>query len=169
MSNENIFAKWDNTIDTVGLAADIKEVEEKGGTGEFKEVPHGEYEVAIQQMELKASKKGDPMVSIWFKIVSDGEYKGSMIFFNQVILQAFQIHIVNDMLRKMVSESQNAARYLQRIEDVKEEFTYQEYRNLIMDIFEEVAESFEYGLKYTANTKNSNFSNYEIKEVFVLE
>ena len=164
----NIFEKWDNAIDTTGLTADIKEAAENGGTGEFKEVPHGDYEVAIHQMELKASKKGDPMVSIWFKIVSDGEFKGSMIFFNQVITQGFQVHIVNEMLRMMVSEMSDSS-YMQKIDDVKEKFSYKAYADLIMDIFEAVSESFEYGLKYGANSKNKNFNTYEISEVFVLE
>ena len=148
------------------MTADIKEAAENGGTGEFKEVPHGDYEVSIEKMELKASKKGDPMVSIWFKIVSDGEFKGSMIFFNQVITQGFQIHIVNELLRKMVSEMSDT-NYMERIDRVKEEFTYKEYGNLIMDIFEDVAESFEYVLEYKKGKKD--FSTYNISEVFVLE
>lgn len=168
--SENVFAKWDSVIDTAALAADIKEAEENGGTGQYKEVPHGDYEVAIHQMELKESKKGDPMVSIWFKIVSDGEFKGSMIFYNQVVTYGFQIHLVNDMLRKIVSEMSDT-RYLERIEAVKNaaDFSYEAYGNLIMDIFEAVAESFEYALSYTANGKNKNFNDYKIKEVFVLE
>ena len=82
----NMFDKWDEAIDIEGIKKDIAEAVANGGQGNYKEVPHGNYEVAVQQMELKASKKGDPMVSIWFKIVSDGEYKGSMIFYNQVII-----------------------------------------------------------------------------------
>ena len=155
----NIFEKWDNAIDTTGLTADIKEAAENGGTGEFKEVPHGDYEVAVHQMELKASKKGDPMVSIWFKIVSDGEFKGSMIFFNQVITQGFQVHIVNELLRTMVSEMADAP--------VIEFVTYKQYANLIMDIFEEVNENFEYALAYKKGKKD--FSTYEITEVYTLE
>ena len=163
----SIFEKWDNAINTARLSADIKEAAENGGTGEFKEVPHGDYEVAIHQMELKASKKYDPMVSIWFKVVSEGEFKGSMIFFNQVITQGFQIHIVNELMRMIVSESENASEFLERIDRVKEKFSYKEYGNLIMDIFESVAESFEYALKYKKGKKD--FSTYEISEVFVLE
>lgn len=154
----NIFDKWDKEIDTEGLANDVKEAAENGG-GDFKEVPHGDYEVAVQQMELKASKKGDPMVSIWFKIVSEGEFKGSMIFFNQVITQGFQVHIVNEMLRMMVSEMEDAPEI---------EFkSYKQYGNLIMDIFEAINENFEYALAYKKGKKD--FSTYEIKEVFVLE
>lgn len=153
----NIFDKWDKEIDTAGLANDVKEAA-ANGSGEFKEVPHGDYEVAVQQMELKASKSGNPMVSIWFKIL-DGEFKGSMIFFNQVITQGFQVHIVNEMLRMMVSEMEDAPEI---------EFkSYKQYGNLIMDIFEAINENFEYALAYKKGKKD--FSTYEIKEVFVLE
>ena len=154
----NIFDKWDKEIDTKGLAADVDEAA-KNNSGTYEEVPHGDYEVAIQQMELKASKKGDPMISIWFKIVSDGKFKGSMIFFNQVITQGFQVHIVNELLRMIVSEMQNAPEI---------EFkSYKQYGNLIMDIFEAVNDNFEYALSYKKGKKD--FSTYEIKEVFVIE
>lgn len=158
MSNTNIFDKWDKEIDTEGLAKDVQEAAENG-TGEYKEVPHGDYEVAVQQMELKASKKGDPMVSIWFKIVSDGDFKGSMIFFNQVITQGFQVHIVNEILRTMVSEMEDAP-------DIEFK-SYKQYGNLIMDIFEAINENFEYALSYKKGKKD--FSTYEITDVYVLE
>lgn len=158
----NIFDKWDKEIDTEGLQKDIADAAENGGQNNFKEVPHGTYEVAIQQMELRASKKGDPMVSIWFKIVSEGEYKGSMVFYNQVITQGFQIHMVNEMLRKICEE-------MGADMPVIEFKTYKQYSELLMDIFEAVADNYEYALKYTANSKNKNFSNYELTEVYVLE
>lgn len=152
----DIFAKWDENIDTVGLAQDVAEAAQNGG-GNYEEVPHGIYEVAVKQMELKASKKGDPMVSIWFKVV-DGPHKNGIIFFNQVITQGFQIHIVNELLRKMMSEATNAPEI---------EFkTYKQYGNLILDVFE-LTDGFEYGLKYTKG--KNDFSNYEITEVFTLE
>lgn len=157
---QNMFDKWDKEIDTEGLQKDVADAAANGGQGNYKEVPHGNYEVAVQQMELKASKKGDPMVSIWFKIV-EGEFKGSLIFYNQVVTQGFQIHMVNEMLRKMTEEMSDAP--------VIEFKTYSQYSDLLMDIFEGVADNFEYGLKYTANSKNKDFSNYEITEVFVLE
>jgi hypothetical protein len=153
----NIFEKWDNTIDTEGLAADVKEASQNNS--EFKEVPHGDYEVAVQQMELKASSKGDPMVSVWFKIVSEGEFKGSMIFMNQVVTQGFQVHIVNEILRKMVSEMSNAPEI---------EFkSYKQYANLIMDIFESINGNYEYALSYKKGKKD--FSTYELTEVYELE
>ena len=156
-----MFSKWDNAIDTEGLQKDVADAAANGGSGNYKEVPHGNYEVAVQQMELKASKKGDPMVSIWFKVVSDGDAKGGLIFYNQVITQGFQIHIANEMLRAMVAECEDAP--------VIEFKTYKQYAELIMDVFEAVADNYEFALKYTANPKNKDFSNYEITEVFVLE
>ena len=157
---QNMFDKWDKAIDTEGLAKDVAEAAENGGQGNYKEVPHGDYEVAIQQMELKASKKGDPMVSIWFKVVS-GEYKGSIIFYNQVITQGFQIHNCNEMLRKIASEMKE--------KPVIEFRTYKQYGELLMDIFEAVEDNYEYGLHYTANKKNKQFSDFKVTEVYVLE
>lgn len=149
----NIWDKFDSAIDTEGLQKDVQEAAENG-TGSFKEVPHGEYEVSIQKMELVASKKGDPMVSIWFKIVS-GEYKGSLIFFNQVITQGFQIHIVNELLRAMGTEH-----------EIKFT-TYKEYGNLLMDIMESIDGQLEFGLDYGEGKKG--FNTYEITEVFEVE
>lgn len=160
MSEKNLFDKWDKEVDTEGLAKDVEEAAANGGQTNYKEVPHGEYEVAVQQMELKASSKGDPMVSIWFKIVSEGEYKGSMIFMNQIVTQGFQIHIVNELLRMMVSEMGNDA-------PVIEFKTYKQYSNLIMDVFEAIDNNFEFALDYKKG--KGEFSKYEITEVFVLE
>ena len=140
-----------------GLQKDVAEAAENGG-GQFKEVPHGDYEVAVHQMELKASSKGDPMVTIWFKII-DGEFKGSMIFMNQVITQGFQVHIVNEILRMMVSEMGGDA-------PVIEFKSYKQYANLLMDIFEAIDDNYEYALSYKKGKKD--FSTYEIKEVYVI-
>jgi hypothetical protein len=149
----NLWDKFDEAIDTKGLQEDVKEAA-KNGTGSFKEVPHGEYEVEVNKMELIASKKGDPMVTIWFKVVS-GEYKGSLIFFNQVITQGFQIHNVNELLRSMDT-------------GLDIEFkTYKQYGNLLMDVMEEIDGQLEFALKYGEGKKG--FSTYEITDVFEVE
>lgn len=155
----DLFDKWDKAIDTEGLAADVEQAAKDGANRSFDKVDHGDYEVSVEQMELKASKKGDPMVSIWFKIVSEGKFKGQMIFMNQVITQGFQVHIVNEILRQLVSE----------VDDAPEiEFkTFRQYGNLIMDIAEAINDNFEYGLKYGEN--NKGYDTFEIKEVFVLQ
>lgn len=154
----NIFAQWDNAVDTDGLMKDIKEAEQNSGGGNFKEVPHGQYEVSIEKMELKATKKGDPMVSVWMKICDD-DFKGSMIFMNQVITQGFQIHIVNEFLRSLVQDCADAP-------DVEFK-SYSQYSNLLMDIHELIAESFEYAVNYGQTKKG--FDTFEITDVYALE
>lgn len=156
MENKNIFAQWDNNADLKGIDKDIKEAEQNGG-GNFKEVPHGKYEVSIEKMELKATKKGDPMVSVWMKIVSDGEFKGSLLFMNQVITQGFQIHIVNEFLRSLTKDC---------AVPVIEFKSYSQYAGLLMDIHELIADSFEYGINYG---QKNGFNTFEVLEVFSLE
>lgn len=146
------FSKFDKKVDLEGLKNDIAEAEENGG-GNFKEVPLGTYEVAITKLELGESKKGDPMVKVWFKIV-DGEYKNSLIFMNQVITQGFQIHIMDEFLRSLETDV-----------DVTFE-SYSQYAQLLMDIFEAVNGKYEYGLDYG---ENKGFNTFEITDVFELE
>lgn len=146
------FSKFDKKVDLEGLKQDITEAEENGG-GEFKEVPHGNYEVAITKLELDESKKGDPMVKVWFKIL-EGEYKGSLIFMNQVITRGFQIHIVDEFLRSLET-------------DVEVGFvSYADYAQLLMDIYEAVNGNYEYGLKYG---ENKGFNTFEITDIFEVE
>mgnify|MGYP006067225339 FL=1 len=154
MAEMNIWDEFDKTIDIDGLRADIEEA--SSGNGTYKEVPHGEYEVKIEKMELTATKEArKPMVSIWFKIVA-GDYKNSMIFMNQVITEGFQIHIVNEFLRSLDT-------------DVNVEFkTYNQYGNLLMDIKEALDESgVEFALDYGENSKG--YPTFEITEVFEAE
>lgn len=144
------FSKFDKMVDLEGLKKDIEE----SSNNDFKEVPHGDYEVAITKLELGESKKGDPMVKVWFKIVSDGEFKGSLIFMNQVITQGFQIHIVDEFLRSLETGI-----------EVKFE-SYSQYNELLLDIFEAIEGKYEYGLKYG---ERKGFNTFEITEVFELD
>ena len=89
----DIWAKFDQMVDTEGLKKDVKEVAEN--KIDYKEVPEGRYEVKIEKMELRESKTGRPMTTIWFKIL-EGEYKNQYIFWNQVVDMGFGLHKVNE-------------------------------------------------------------------------
>lgn len=142
------FSKFDKMVDLDGLKKDI----ENSTSNDFKEVPHGNYEVAITRLELAESKKGDPMVKAWFKVVS-GEYKGSLIFMNQVITKGFQIHIIDELLRSLGT-------------DIDIHFdSYSQYNELLMNVFDAIEDNFEYGLRYG---ENKGFDTFEITEVFEL-
>ena len=147
-----IWEKFDKKIDTKGLKDDIKQARENGG-GDYKEVPFGTYEVNVEKIELRESKKGDPMVTIWFNIIA-GEFKNSKIFYNQVITQGFQIHLLNELLRSLDT-------------GVNVEFdTYAQYNEVLMDIAEGT-QALEYALEYGENKKG--YPTYKITDVFEAE
>lgn len=150
----NIFDKWNKSIDVEGLKEDIAEADKNGGQRDFEEVPEGDYEVSIDKIELKESSKGDPMVSIWFKIL-EGEFKNSRLFMNQVITKGFQISQMNRFIKSM-----------EVFDDDEVEFqNYSQYNDLLMDLFEQVdADNRQYLLSYTKNKKG--FSVYKIKECY---
>src|SRR5690606_35160990 len=129
MSKTFDWEKFDKQVDLEALKEDVEEVEKNGGTGDFEPVPDGEYEVEVEKMELIESKKGDPMLSIWFKII-DGDYENQRIFYNGVMQpqndKAFgiQVHRNNEMLRALWDCKKD---------DVK--FTgFKDYADLILDI-----------------------------------
>lgn len=145
------FSKFDSQVDIEGLKSDIQEAAENGG-GDFKEVPLGTYEVKIKKLELKLSKKGDPMVSCWMQILA-GDYKGQLLFMNQVVTRGFQVHIVNDFLRSLGSG----------VEIVFE--SYSQYAQLLMDVAEAIDNKMEYALEYG---EKKGFNTFKITEVFEL-
>lgn len=146
---KDLWDEFDEKIDTEGLAKDAKEAAENGG--DYKEVPLGTYEVEVNKLELKKSKKGDPMLSIWFKIIA-GEYKGSLIFYNQLMSQGFGIHNANEMLRSLDS-------------GVEVEFTnFKKYHGMLLDIVESIDGNLEYALEYGEN--NKGYNTYKITDVF---
>lgn len=156
------FSKFDKQVDNEGLKKDIQSASENGG-GNFKEVPTGTYEVKVDKMEMvltgeNSKNPGMPMVSIWFKILS-GEYKGSLIFYNKVIMgtsnDGFMIHSNNELLRQLESDL-----------DIEFE-SYSQYAQLLLDIHECIDGKLEYALKYGENKQG--YKTYEITEVYEVE
>ena len=145
----DMFEKWNSNVDLAGLQQDIKDAQDNNK--EFEAVPHGEYEVKLDKLELKATKKGDPMVSAWFTILN-GKYKNSKLFMNQVVTQGFQIHIVNEFLRSMKT-------------DIDVDFVdYKQYADLLLDVAEFCDENnLEFAIKYE---DNKGYDKFTITEVF---
>lgn len=154
------FAKFDSMVDLDGLKADIAAASSGNETRERKEVPHGTYEVAIEKLELTTTKtSGKPMLSVWFRVLSEGEYNNQMIFMNQVVTQGFQLHIADEFLKSLVADAPDAP-------EVTFE-SYSQYAQLIMDVAEFIDGKFEYALDYGENAKG--YDTFEITEVFELE
>ena len=161
MTKEFDWNKFDASVDVEALQEDVKDVEENGG-GDFPEIPEGEYEVSVINMELGQSKKGDPMLKIQFQIV-DGEFEKNLIFYNGVMQPqndkgfGFQTHRNNEMLRSL---------WDCEADDVK--FTgFADYANLVDEIFSDIEDSFEYVLEKKVDKKG--YDQYKIKEVFELD
>lgn len=156
------WSKFDKEVDLEALAADVEEVEKNGGSGDFEPVPDGKYEVEVEKLELTQSKKGDPMLSIWFKIIA-GDYEGQRIFYNKVMQpqneKAFglQVHQNNEMLRALWDCEH---------EDVKFR-GFKDYADLVLDIHEDIDGKFEYLLK--KGTDKKGYDTFEIVEVYEVE
>jgi hypothetical protein len=156
----SIFEQWDEEYS--GIVAEVAEYEanpDNNKGGDYEEVPHGKYVVAVETMEIKETKTSKkPMLSIWFRIL-EGDFENSVIFYNQVLEKDFQISIAKKLLKALVEKCDKAPEI-----DFK---GYAKFNTLVMDIHELIADDFEYLLEYKAGKKG--FSNYTIKEVYELE
>lgn len=116
------------------------------------EVPDGQYECRIEKMELKESSKGNPMVSVWFRIVA-GDFKNNVLFMNQTVHTGFGLHNVKKILSDMDTGLQIDFQ------------SFVQFGSLLESVFEAVkTQGLEYAVKYTT-TKN-DFKSFEIIEVF---
>lgn len=141
--------EFDKNVDIENLEKDVQEASTRE-FGDYEDVPFGKYEVKINKLELTQSKKGDPMVSVWFEIIN-GNNKGRLIFMNQVVLQGFQIHTANEFLRSLGT-------------DENIEFKgYSAYNILILNIYEKSVNN-EYALEYAENKKG--YKTFKILEKF---
>ena len=151
---ENIFAKFNEMIDVEGLKKDVETA--ASNTGEFVEVPQGDYEVKVTKIELgqtgeRSKTPGMPMAKVWFDILA-GEYKGQKIFMNQMLTSAFGFHKMNEFLNSLETG----------IPVVFENFV--QYADLFKQIFVAVDGKAEYQLSYGEN--NKGYSTYTIVQKF---
>ena len=151
---ENIFEKFNAAFDLDGLKSDIEQA--ASSTGEFVEVPHGDYEVKVVKIELgetgeKSKNPGMPMAKVWFEILA-GEYKGQKIFMNQMLTSGFGIHKMNEFLDSLETG----------IRVQFENFT--QYADLFKQIFDAVDGNGEFQLAYGEN--NKGYSTYTIVQRF---
>ena len=151
---ENIFEKFNSMMNIDGLKQDIASA--ASSSGDFVEVPKGDYEVKVTKIELgetgeKSKTPGMPMAKVWFDILA-GEYKGQKIFMNQMLTTGFGIHKMNELLDSLETG----------IPVVFENFT--QYADLFKQIFDAVDGRAEYQLAYGEN--NKGYSTYNIVQRF---
>ena len=151
---ENIFEKFNSMIDVEGLAKDVETA--ASSDGDFVEVPKGDYEVKIKKLELgetgeKSKTPGMPMVKVWFEVIA-GDFKGNLIFMNQMLTTGFGIHKMNEFLNSLET-------------DIAVQFeNFVQYGDLLKQIFDAVDGKGEYALAYGAN--NKGYATYTITQRF---
>ena len=150
----DIFEKFNSMIDVEGLKKDVETA--ASSTGDFVEVPHGDYEVKVKKIELgetgeKSKTPGMPMAKVWFEILA-GDFKGQLIFMNQMLTSGFGIHKMNELLNSL--ETGIAVQFE----------NFQQYADLLKQIFEAVDGTAEFQLSYGQN--NKGFNTYNIVQRF---
>lgn len=149
------FSKFDNAINGADLQKQLEEAKNNAPQTD-KEVPAGSYTVKIEKMEVGATKDGRPMFKVQCRIL-EGEFKKWCVFMNRVIYgtknDANMINSVIGWLEKLES-------------GIDVEFkSYTQFSELVLDIFEEVADSVELDVDYDPNA----FNSISIKDVFDAE
>lgn len=117
-----------------------------------EEVPSGTYEVKVEKMGIRSTKKEDPMLSVWFRIL-DGKYKNQCIFYNRVLTTGKNISMASSFLESFKTgiaiSFQDFVQYYNVIQEVNETINKRKY---------------EYALKLTK--QENGFDEYEITDVF---
>lgn len=145
------YEKWDSSFKV--SAESVNEIQNINK--EREDVPYGKYEVRIQKMTLAESKKGDPMLSVWFRVIN-GTYKNQLIFMNQLLTNEFGIHKANEFMRSLDSGL-----------NIEWTGSYGRYADMVEGVFEAVCSNVEYALDYSQNERG--FSSYRIIEVYEVE
>ena len=140
-------------------------VDEFESGGDYDDVPHDVYEVTIDKLELKATQKGKPMISTWFKI-ADGDQKGRYIFCNQVIEKSLGLHKALDILRALDTDIPLDISNISN-DGVLDYNMLAEALGAVKEVC--TTEQLSYQLNYSANKKNPEFSEFRIEKVFAAE
>ena len=147
--------------------------EQKESRNRYKEVPAGEYHVVVDKLELGETSWGDAQITLWFKI-TDGEYKGSRIFYNGTFDEHFN-HGINStaiLLADLLDDEELTSAQIAVILG-----KFEEDQTVVADFLADAAEAMEelaYDLDYTitkskkTNKKGQPYINksYEILDVY---
>ena len=136
---------YDNELDDIKTELENME----SGKGERVEIPTGDYECTVTKISMGLSKTSNkPMVSVWMKIVN-GQYKGQMIFYNQIVEKAFGIHKVKQFFLpfEVPLTFENFGQFEDNLKEVQEKI-----------------KGVEFALSYGINDKG--FSEYAVTQIF---
>ena len=162
------FSRFDATINEAELAKQLEESKNNAPQGDGLETPAGNYVAKIEKMEVAATKDGRPMFKVQLRVIEAGEdatdevkdylshfkNKKPCLFMNRVIYGT-----KND-----ANMIQSVIGWLEKLEpSVDVEFkNYSQFADLVLDIYEEVADAVELDVDYDPTA----FNSISISEVF---
>ena len=142
------FSALDREVDQEQLRKDVEEAKNNSG-----DIPKGTYIVGIDKMEIRATKDSRPMFFIQCR-VKEGEYENKCVFMNRVIYgtknDGSMIQSVITLLDKLETET------------IPEFNGYQDFVDVVADIYEEIQGKVECEIDYDKDA----FNSVSIKEVF---
>lgn len=149
------FSKFDQQIDLKQIQKDAAEIKKNGGTGDYPELPDGDYRVKCENLEVGTTKDGRPMLKAMFRIV-EGDHKKQCMFFNRVLFGT-----KNDA--NMIATAEGWLETLEPSEDIGPVVFqgYSKFADLVMDIAEDISE-----LEYDVIYEHDSFNPITITEVF---
>lgn len=149
------FSAFDKQINLDQLKKDTEEIKKNGGTGDFPEIPAGNYNAKVEKLELGATKDGRPMLRAMFRI-TEGDYKKHCLFFNRVLFGT-----KNDA--NMIAGAMTWLESLEPSEDVGPIVFdgYSDLAELVMDIAEDISD-----LEYEVEYDPDEFNSVSIVEAF---
>lgn len=144
---------------------DKKTLEKMGQdtSGEFEEVPDGEYEVRISRLEFGTSKNGNPTAYVNFDIIA-GEYEGDVIYHTFSFggkSPAFKLKRFVDFASTLKSGVDLS---YENFKNENGDFDGEKLENAIAEICDIVCDKTEYAISKTTN--KSGFRDIKVLEVF---
>lgn len=162
------FSRFDSAINEAELAKQLEDAKNNAPQGDSLETPAGSYVTKIEKMELGATKDGRPMFKVQLRVVEAGdnasdevvEYlshfknKKPCLFMNRVLYGT-----KND-----ANMIQSVIGWLEKLEaGIELEFkNYSQFSELVLDVYEEVADAVELAVNYDPES----FNSISITEVF---
>lgn len=163
------FKALDAKVNFNELNASIKEAEENGGTGDYPELPKGEYIVRIENMEIGETKDGRPMLKVMARVqeaVSEDDgaespNKEALKFFDNYKGKKKPCIFMNRVLYGTKNDGNmiaSAVGWLNSLEpqDTTAVFeSYSQFNDCVLDIFEEIEDAVEFHVLYDPDAFNS--------------
>jgi hypothetical protein len=149
------YEEFDNKVDKEMISS-LYNTENNRVKKEYKEVPDGEYIVAITSLFVGYTKSSNrPVLKCTFKVV-EGEYENSCMFMNQLLTSQYPIKIARDFLKSLGTTKPDEVVY----------DNYDGFKLLTERIFEEIKGKVEYGIKYGTNA--NGYKEFKITDIYDL-